>query len=87
VTFLTDLLARASEHVKQGRNAEVLRLALSDSVKHIDDSPTSRQLQAQLYQRLAEVYLDMDEPREALPLLVKQWQTQARLHGEQDHAP
>jgi len=84
VTFLTDLLARASEHVKQGRNAEVLRLALSDSVKHIDDFADQPELQAQLYQRLAEVYLDMDEPREALPLLVKQWQTQARLHGEQD---
>ena len=84
VTFLTDLLARASEHVKQGKNAEVLRLALSDSVKHIDDFADQPELQAQLYQRLAEVYLDMDEPREALPLLVKQWQTQARLHGEQD---
>lgn len=84
VTFLTDLLNRASEHVKQGRNAEVLRLALSDSIKHIDDFADQPELQAQLYQRLAEVYLDMDEPREALPLLIKQWQTRVQIHGEQD---
>lgn len=84
VSFLTDLLTRASEHVKQGRNAEVLRLALSDSVQHIDDFAGQPELQAQLYQRLAEVYLDMDEPQEALPLLLKQWQTEAQAHGEND---
>ena len=85
VTFLTDLLAKASDHVKQGRNAEVLRLALSDSVKHVDDFASQPELQAQLYQRLAEVYLDMDEPKDALPLLQKQWQTEAQVHGEKDH--
>jgi tetratricopeptide (TPR) repeat protein len=84
VAFLTELLDRAAEHVDQGRNAEVLRLALSESAPQIDEFADQPELQAQLYHRLGDIYSAMDEPKAALPLFQKEWQTLVTLHGAQD---
>ena len=84
VAFLTELLDRAAEHVDRGQNAEVLHLALSEIAPQIKNFADQPALQAQLYQQLGDIYSAMDEPKTALPLFQKQWQTLVALHGAKD---
>ncbi len=80
--FVTKLLDRIAEEVKNGRNPEALRFALADCEKQIRALGSDHALRLELLDRVSQLYLDIGDTKFMLPLLKLRVEEVAALHGE-----
>ena len=86
-TFLNGLLERAGSAAKDGRNAEALKTALSDSREQILALSTDPSLRIDLLRRVQALYTAVGEAKLAIPLAKTIADEMAKLHGaESDEA-
>ena len=82
--FLSELLVHAGTEIDNGKNPEALRLALDKSVKEIDGLQGQPVMQAQLCERLADVYLAMGDQQHSLLLRYRQLESLKAAYGDDD---
>ncbi len=84
LTFLTTLLNRAAEQVREGRNGEALHQALRKSLDQIRELDHAPALQEELTARLLLIYQGMRDHSVSIPLLAYHAELLTRLYGPSD---
>jgi tetratricopeptide (TPR) repeat protein len=79
--FLTSLLDRVSQEVKNGRNPEALKAALTNSNQEILKLDAGPELRITLLDKIEGIYFSIGESRLAIPLALSKAKETARLQG------
>ncbi len=82
--FLSGLLDQAGKLIDQGKNPEALRLALDQSAEKLEALQAQPEMQARLYDHLADVYAAMGDQRRALGLRYRELDCLQLLYGPAD---
>ena len=84
--FLAELLDHAGRLVESGKNPEALRLALDQSVKQLEMLDHQPEMQAQMFDRLADVYATMGDRKRSLSLRYNQFDAMKAAYGAHNPA-
>ena len=82
--FLTQMLGQAADLVSGGKNPEALRLALDQSVERLDALKGQTELQAQMFDNLADLYASMGDQKRALALRYRELECMKTIYGDTD---
>jgi serine/threonine protein kinase/tetratricopeptide (TPR) repeat protein len=80
-SFVTGLLDRVSQEVRNGRNPEALKAALARSNEEILALEAAPELRLELLDRIHGIYSTIGETKLAIPLALSRARELARLHG------
>lgn len=82
--YLGELLQKAGSFVEEGKNPEALRLALDDSVAHVEKLSAEPELQEALLGHLTSIYGAMGDGQRSLPLILRQFSLAEKVYGPAD---